>query len=273
MDPANRSLRMLSLVGAAAGALLALGLALAYSQSSLPFDDAAATCLPSDCFNEQLLQQPVMQPSATYSSLAFAAVGGYLLTTRALRKRSTTAEPAAMFALGSLGSIAFVIGLGSAIYHARFTFVGQTLDVLGMNLLAFQISLCSLVLRRRLTLRGARWGLLALGMASLALLLVLPELRRPMFAVFLAVGLGLEVVRLGGVRALLRSRLGLGLGVFVLGYTFWILDNTGVWFSTTSPLQGHSVWHVVGALAVLPLSDHEVTELARRPVPTAGMAR
>ena len=264
MATADRTRRTLQLCGAVVATIGALLLASAYAQSSVPFDGTAANCLPSNCFNERLLQQPVMQPSATYSSLAFAAVGGYLLTSRALIRRSGAGGPAALFALGSLGSIAFAIGLGSAIYHARFTFIGQTLDVLGMNLLAFQVWAFSLMMRGRLTLHGARLVVLTLGAASLVLLLLLPELRRPMFAVLLAVGLGLEVARLGGPAELLRSRLGLGLGVFLFGYVFWMLDNAGMWFSTTSPLQGHSVWHVVGALAVLVLSHHEVAELERR---------
>lgn len=244
---------------------MALLLTLLYAQFPLPFDDAAATCLPQDCFNERLRDAPVLQPSAAYSSLAFAAAGGFLLATSALmRRRSDAGGRSTEFFLTSLGVVTFIVGLGSAVYHARFTFLGQTLDVLGMNLIAFQLLAFSLVVEQRLSLRNGRRLLVALGAASVVFLVLLPEQRRTMFAVLLGVALTVEVVRIGGLSGLLRSRLGLSLGIFLAGYVFWILDDVGAWFSATSPLQGHSVWHVAGAAAALLLAAHQRSESMHR---------
>ncbi len=37
---------------------------------------------------------------------------------------------------------------------------------------------------------------------------------------------------------------------FDVAYTIWMLDESGVWCSPTSWLQGHAVWHPGSALAV-----------------------
>ena len=260
MIPPGRTERFLQVAGAALAGLAALLLTLLYAEFPLPFDHAVAACLPQDCFNERLRVEPILQPSATYSSLAFAVAGGYLLATSAIMRRSGVGHRATGFFLTSLGAVSFIVGLGSAVYHARFTFLGQTLDVLGMNLIAFQLLIFSLVAKGTLSLRNGRRVLVSLGAASVVFLVVLPQYRRTMFAAFLGVALTIEIVRLGGISRLLHSKLGLGLGIFLLGYVFWILDDVGIWFSATSPLQGHSVWHVVGAVAVVLLAEHERSE-------------
>ena len=39
------------------------------------------------------------------------------------------------------------------------------------------------------------------------------------------------------------------LAVFGLAYVVWTLDGTGAWCDPTGWLQGHAVWHLLGAVS------------------------
>jgi hypothetical protein len=55
----------------------------------------------------------------------------------------------------------------------------------------------------------------------------------------------------------------LWIGTSLLGsaYIIWILDNTRLVCFANSLFQGHAVWHILGAIAVLFLHRYYVSEL------------
>ena len=82
-----------------------------------------ATCYPNNCFCENLHAGAIFQPVNAFSSLAFVVAGIFV----AYKYRNLWGYVYAVL----LG----LIGIGSAYYHARLDFIGQTIDVAGMYLL------------------------------------------------------------------------------------------------------------------------------------------
>ena len=93
--------------------------------------------------------------------------------------------------------------------------------------------------------------------AFVSKLIVAPDVRRWLFAVFLVLGIAIEVYFVGrcyGYRAL--KSLFYGVGMLAVAYVVWLLDNFGVLCRPESLLQGHAVWHALGALALYILFLH-----------------
>jgi len=151
----------------------------------------------------------------------------------------------------ALGLSAVIIGVGSAFYHASMTFVGQFFDVFGMYLLTSLMWVYALG-----RLKGWRIGTAAavfggLNMALTVLQLAIPDTRRYAFAVVLILALVTEAVVWKKRRPARDYRwFWAGLLTFAAAYVIWILDNSGAWCAPTSWVQGHAVWHVLGAIAV-----------------------
>lgn len=143
-----------------------------------------------------------------------------------------------------MGSLALV-GLGSAFYHASLTFIGQVFDVSGMYLVA------TFILLHRL---GPRFGLppllslLAFVLANAALMtaqVTTPSLRRVVFGVLLVAALFVEWRQSGAG----RRRLAAGAGLMVLAFAIWVVDRQRLVCAPESLVQGHALWHLLGALA------------------------
>ena len=218
-----------------------------------------ASCLPDGCFCEAVsVSQPIRQPANTTSSLGFAAVGLWILIEAWRGSRRSAFSPNHQI---MLGVSAIVIGVGSAFYHASMTFVGQFFDIFGMYLLT---SLMWVYALQRLT--GWRmWTAAAvyfgLNAALTALQIGLPETRRYAFAVVLLLALLTEAVVWRKLRPAREYRwLWAGLLTFAAAYLIWSLDNSGAWCDPDSWLQGHAVWHVLGAVAVACLWRWYVSE-------------
>lgn len=83
--------------------------------------------------------------------------------------------------------------------------------------------------------------------AALALVMV-PDLRRWLFGVLLILGITLEMA--GPLRSRPRrdSRIFFaGVAVFAAAFLSWWLDQSLLLCWPTSPLQGHAIWHLLGA--------------------------
>ncbi len=202
-----------------------------------------ATCLPSDCFCEAIRDSLVRQPANTWSSLAFVAMALWVAHRIRISDRARAALPRAAAWL-FVAALAFV-GLGSAFYHARLTFFGQVLDVSGMYLLATFILLHRLGPRLGLPPTGS---VVVFAIANAALMVAqvtTPSLRRVVFGVLLGAALGVEwqASRRG------RAWLFRGTALMVLAFLIWILDRERVICAPESLLQGHALWHVLGAVA------------------------
>jgi hypothetical protein len=230
-----------------------------------------ATCWPAACFCEAIRDGVFRQPANTWSSLGFV-LAGLLGAGRGLadnrpaaplRNRNLSTSTAGYPLL--LGGALISIGLGSAFYHASLSFLGQLVDVSGMNLLATYLIAYALA-RTSGSGRGAIVLYVMLNLLLALAVAAIPGLRRSIFALLLAIGLVLELryVRAGKIRIDL-AWLKLALAVMALAYAIWLLDLTRVACAPTSWLQGHAIWHGLGAISALLLYRYYRSEnLAER---------
>lgn len=194
-------------------------------------------------FCERRLCAWVVEPSNTWSNVAYVLAGLWILSQcRPWRDDARTA----------IGVVAVLLGLGSFAFHATGVRVFEVVDVSGMYLVS----------GLGLTFALARW----LGWSP----------RRAMaFLVAIAVGSSLLMIALGndgivvfGVEMLavfaieihLRTANPPGAGIWLLravamllvGLVIWTLDLRGSLCDPDNHLvTGHAVWHVLTALAVL----------------------
>jgi hypothetical protein len=176
----------------------------------------------------------VRQPANAVSSLAFVIVA--LLLLREPRSSARTTYMAALI----------VIGLGSAFYHASLTFAGQFVDVFGMYLIATFIITDNLSRSGRLTERKALTAFVAANAVLSIVLLALPLARRYLFALLIVYVLFLEI-RARRSASIKATPLHAAIAALLAGFAIWILDITRVVCSPHSWIQGHALWHLLGA--------------------------
>jgi hypothetical protein len=200
-----------------------------------------ATCFPDHCFCEAIRDQLVRQPANTLSGAAFLGVALLVLFSR---RGSINAVYTQVFA----GACALV-GIGTIFYHASLTFVGQTVDVLGMYLVATFVVLYNLSRIRLLPPRTFAATYIAGNAALLAGLIMVPLARRYIFAALILLAIALEVgarrnnpTAPGDTRAFAAA-----LVILLGGFAIWTLDITRAVCAPQSWLQGHAVWHLAGA--------------------------
>lgn len=213
-----------------------------------------ATCMPGACFCESIRGGAIRQPANSWSSLAFVLVSFWSLgVSYADRETRQRAVYAVVFA-ASL----FVVGMGSAFYHASLTFAGQFIDVLGMYLIGTFVLVRNVGRLRVLSDAAAIGVYVSLNVTLAMALYFVPVSRRYLFAAAIVAALFVEwrVRR----RALHSRRHALGsvsdgrflvaaVSVLVVAFLLWILDITKAACAPGSVLQGHAVWHVLGAIA------------------------
>lgn len=218
-----------------------------------------ATCLPTGCFCEAVHATGLAQPVNAWSSLAFVVVGGVVLL--------PTGQPARRERMLRilLGAALVAVGGASFGFHATLTRVGEFLDTWTMAVLATVVLGGALV--RRGFLRPQL--VVVVGLVLLTILLRVlwswPETRRVVFGLLLALGIALEISRTRTPIAAFQPQRWLwgGLGLLTAAYVIWVVDALGIWCQPASLLQGHAVWHVVGAGAAWCLARHyDVTSRA-----------
>ena len=154
-------------------------------------------------------------------------------------------------AAGALGGAAIITGIGSVLLHASLTLWGQFFDVLGMYLVSAFFLVSALTKWWRIPDRRAVLYYVALCAVLVAGLYALPEIRRWLFAVILVMAIILELVFARPMRPQVQTGYYVaGLISNIVAFTIWNLDQRGQLCSPESPLQGHAIWHLLGALAL-----------------------
>ncbi len=221
--------------------------------------NGGATCLSTRCFCEAVHATGLAQPVNAWSSLAFVAAGVVVV----LPTGQPTHRERMLRIL--LGAALVAVGGASFGFHATLTRIGEFLDTWTMAAVATVILGGALVRRGFMRPRVA----VLLGLALLAMLLRIlwtwPETRRVVFGVLLAAAVGIEIARTRiPVAAFQPQRwLWIALGLLTAAYVIWLLDVMGTWCSPHSLLQGHAIWHVLGAGAAVAFARHyDVTSRA-----------
>jgi dihydroceramidase len=210
-----------------------------------------AFCDGGACFCEAPRAAGWAQPSNTFSNLGYVLAGllalGWSGNQPLLPAGANLMRRQRAYAL-VFGIAIVAIGLGSLFFHGTLTFAGQFTDLLGMYLLSNLLLVYNLA--RLFKLNGAAFAALYVGLtvAFGGLMLIAPETRRYTFAAGIASALILEVALYLRRRPKMEPAwLLTALAVFGVAYVVWTLDGTGAWCDPTGWLQGHAVWHLLGA--------------------------
>lgn len=205
-----------------------------------------ASCTATRCFCEApRTGMLLLQPANTWSSFGYVLIGSLML---ALPYDRDPDSALSGISGRTLGVTAIVVGLGSGLLHATLTLWGQFFDVLGMYLVG-SFLLVSAIARWRRIPDGAAVAIYALLCLSLVtILLVAPEVRRWLFAVLLILAIVVELVFARRWRPGARIAFYLwGLAATASAFVIWVLDQEAVVCAPHSLMQGHAVWHLLGA--------------------------
>lgn len=217
-----------------------------------------ATCLPDGCFCEaENTASPIRQMANTLSSLGYVFSGVWMM------RRSSNKLP--FLHSVTLGISTIITGVGSAFYHASLTFIGQFFDILGMFMIAGFMLVYALERIWTLRLKTTIGLYLLLNLSLSWLQFAIPDTRRYVFALLLVMALIFEAYyRRQNAPNITVNKLHLGVSLLTLAYIIWILDNTRILCAETSLLQGHALWHLLGAVAVWFLYEYYASETVHR---------
>jgi hypothetical protein len=210
---------------------------------------APATCTATRCFCEMPRTGAlIVQPANSWSSYGYAFAGFLMIVLATSRSWRSGFHPGAA---GWFGLTAIFVGLGSVLLHATLTLWGQFLDVMGMYLTSGFMLVSAITRWRNLPVRRAviLYALIVGGL--LALLYAVPELRRSLFAVVLIAAIAVEMTLARPRRRGVRSSFYLaGIATKAVAFTIWNLDQHGTICAPASLLQGHAIWHLLGAVSL-----------------------
>jgi dihydroceramidase len=205
-------------------------------------------CWPDKCFCEAIRPGIIRQPANTWSSLAFVWVGLLVMfpATHPAGNNPLTREKTYRWIYGAA---LILIGMGSAFLHASLTFVGQFFDVSGMNLLASFVLLYNLHRLRPFSAKIFLTAYVALNAILAWLLIEQASLRRWLFAGVLLAGLILLLFKRSEKGRTETRWLLYGLMAQLTAFIIWTLDIKGILCAPHSLMQGHAIWHLLGAVA------------------------
>jgi hypothetical protein len=221
--------------------------------------------MPDSCFCEAIRSDGIKQPANAWSSLAFVIVAAMVLVRW---RRQPSALRAAYPLLYAFTLV--VVGLGSAYFHATLSFRGQFADVFGMYLIATFVLLYSIGQLRAVSGAVFVSAYIATNAVLAMLLYWVPVYRRPIFGLLIVAVLLVEVLirRRRGPRSGSRH-LWVAAAIMGIAFVIWILDFNRILCQPNSWMQGHAVWHVLGAVAAWYLFRYYSADV-RRGVVTPG---
>ena len=205
-----------------------------------------ATCLKTGCFCEASnTQSPIRQAANAYSSLGFVFSGMFIIASARKGNRLSVGYSILM------GIASIIVGVGSAFYHASLTFIGQFFDVFGMFLLAAFMLVYAFERIWKLRINTTLGLFLTINIFLSWLQIAIPDTRRYAFALVLIIALVFEYYFRTKDKPQINVRLlQIGISLLAGAYIIWILDNTRTICFERSLLQGHAIWHILGAISV-----------------------
>ncbi|MEP2987679.1 MAG: ceramidase domain-containing protein [Parasphingorhabdus sp.] len=208
-----------------------------------------ATCTATRCFCElPRTGDLILQPANSWSSFGYTFVG-LLMILLARGRGSASAFPSLAATILGVGAIA--VGIGSVLLHATLTLWGQFFDVLGMYLVSGFFLISALAKWLHIPDRRAAVYYVMLCAVLVAALYMVPEIRRWLFAVVLLAAIVLELVFARPLRSHVRTGYYIaGIIANAIAFAIWNLDQNGQICAPESLLQGHAIWHLLGALAL-----------------------
>ncbi len=192
-------------------------------------------------FCEENLCSWIAQPSNTWSNLAFVIAGVFII-------RANPGRPL----LKLLGHSAWILGFGSAMFHASATFIFEVWDLLAMYMISGLM----------VSFNGARYWrtakpvytvlpYIAMTALALALLITFRESGIALFALQITAALTFEVLMHLRDDAVDFKYVGRFVGAFTLAFIIWNLDVHHIVCDPGNHiLSGHAVWHLLNALAI-----------------------
>jgi hypothetical protein len=210
---------------------------------------APASCTSTRCFCElPRIGALIVQPANSWSSYGYA-FAGFLMIRLARGQDWHSGLPS--FAAVTFGLTAIFVGLGSVLLHATLTLWGQFFDVLGMYFVSGFMLVSAVAKWRKLSDRQSIQLYVGVVIALGLILLAVPEVRRSLYAVVLVSAI---IFELSFARPL---RPGVRIGFYASGilakavaFTVWNLDQRGTLCAPGSLVQGHAIWHLLGATAL-----------------------
>lgn len=210
---------------------------------------APATCTATRCFCElPRTGSFILQPANSWSSYGYAFAGFLMiaLSQSSLWKSRFRSEGATAF-----GLTAIFVGLGSVLLHATLTLWGQFFDVMGMYLTGSFMLISAVSRWRGWQVRQAIIVYLTLVSVLVLVLYQIPDVRRWLFAVVLIAAILFELAFARPKRAKVRvSYYFAGIATKAVAFTIWNMDQHGTLCAPDSLLQGHAVWHLLGATSL-----------------------
>jgi hypothetical protein len=220
-------------------------------------------------FCEAARDWAIRQPANTLSNLGFV-VAGLLIAWHASTRRDLGATLSTRRHLATvMASVVVLLGPGSAAMHATQSALGGRLDLLSMYLVAsFALAYAAMRWWRGGT--GLLIAVLAGGVAVCELVgssgVRVPVVRHPGNAVFglllvAAVVLELLIARRRSTEAR-RGYAYASLAAILVAFVIW--NATQTWLCDPySPIQGHAIWHLLGAVAAYFLYRYYASETTR----------
>lgn len=232
-------------------------------------------------FCEAAREWVVLQPANTFSNVAFVAVGLLIAWHAGIRENIGTSLSTYRHMATAMACLVVLLGPGSAAMHATQSATGGHLDLLSMYLVA---SFAAAYAAMR-WLRGGYKVFAATFVGGVAFcelvgawsveVPVVMHAGNAAFALLLIAATGLEalIVRRGEVRAKLGYAFA-SLASILTAFAIW--NGTKAWLCEPhSLIQGHAIWHILGAVATFFLyryyASEEVGDSATSAPPDAGV--
>ncbi|MFN3603960.1 MAG: ceramidase domain-containing protein [Leptonema sp. (in: bacteria)] len=200
-----------------------------------------ASCLPHQCFCENIDSNRIAQPINSLTNIFYIYTGIGILFS--LQKCN-------LFSI-LYAYITIFLGLGSFFYHATMTFFGQWWDVFFMYvyvlfLIFFLIYKSQLANKRILVVIY----FVILTISGIFLYLY-PNSRRILFGFYVFLTIFAFYITNKKIKILYKKYFFQSLFLFIIAYTIWILDFFKIICNPHSPIQGHGIWHTITSMVIL----------------------